>query len=107
MKRLRIALLTLVVLGLAASVAGAHPTTPRIDRREARQHARVQQGWRSGQLTRAEMHRLRSGQRRIHRMEWRAKRDGHVSGWERRRLTRAQNHEHRAIRRLRHNGRVL
>lgn len=107
MKRNRIALLASVILALAASVAGAHPTTPRIDRREARQHARIQQGWRAGQLTRAERIRLRSGQRRIHRMEWRAKRDGHVNRWERRRIARAQDHEHRAIRRLRHNGRVL
>jgi len=90
---------------LGATAAGAHDSTPRVDRREWRQHARIRQGWQSGRLTRREHARLRAGQLRVHRMEWRAKRDGHVDRFERRRLTRAQNHESRAIWRLKHNHR--
>ena len=105
MKRIRIVLIACFVMGLAATAASAHPPTPRVDRREVRQHERIRQGWQSGRLTRGERARLRAGQRHIHRMEWRSKRDGHVDRWERRRLTRAQNHESRAIYRLKHNRR--
>lgn len=105
MKGIRIALIACAVMVLAASAASADSATPRVDRRQWRQHARIHQGWQSGQLTRAERIRLGLGQRAIRGMEWRAKRDGHVDRWERRRLTRAQNHESRAIRRLEHNHR--
>ena len=105
MKRtLMIALLAAVMTSFAA-MAFAHPATPRIDRREARQHARIHQGLRSGELTRGEAARLRMGQRQIHRVERRAKADGFVNGRERGRLTRLQNRENRAIWRLKHNGR--
>ena len=98
-------LLSVAALVLAASVASAHPATPRVDRREARQHARIAQGVQSGELTRAEARRLRAAQRHIHRMERRAKADGVVTMRERARLNRALNHESRAIRRLKHNQR--
>jgi len=105
MKRtLTIALLAAVMTSFAA-LAYAHPATPRVDRREARQHLRIQQGVRGGSLTPGEAARLRAGQRRIHRMEWRAKSDGYVSGRERARLNHVQNRENRAIRRLKHNAR--
>jgi len=105
MKRtLTIALFAAVMTSFAA-MAFAHPATPRVDRREARQHARIHQGLRSGELTRGEFGRLRAGQRQIHRVERRAKSDGFVSGRERARLTRLQNREHRAIWRLKHNAR--
>jgi len=105
MKRtVMIALLAAVMTGFAA-MADAHPATPRIDRREARQHARIHQGVRSGELTRGEAARLRAGQRQVHRIERRAKADGHVSGRERARIQRIQNRENRAIYRLKHNAR--
>lgn len=109
MKRIRLILVTLALVTLGATAAGANTATPRVDRREWRQHARIHQGWRNGQLTRGERFRLRAGQRHIHRMEWRAKRDGHVDRFERRRLSRAQDHQSRSIYRLKHNrrGRVL
>ena len=104
MKRITIAALSVVLIAFAASMASA--ATPRIDRREARQHARIQQGVRSGELTRREALSLRAGQRHVHRMEWRAKSDGVVTPRERARMTRAQNHQSRRIYRLKHNART-
>ena len=103
MKRIHVVALVLAMTTLGASVAAAATATPRVDRREWRQHQRIQHAWRSGCLTRAERARLVAGQRRVHLMEWRAKRDGHVDRFERRRLARAQNLESRRIARLAHN----
>ena len=105
MKRTLVILLLALATTSFAAQAFAHSVTPRIDRREARQNARIRQGVRSGELTRGELARLRMGQRRVHGMEWRAKSDGVVTMRERARITRAQNRENRAIRRLKHNGR--
>ncbi|MBI1796017.1 MAG: hypothetical protein HY076_05035 [Candidatus Eisenbacteria bacterium] len=86
--------------------SAAFADTPGIDRREVRQHERIAQGARSGELTRGEARRLRAGQRHVRRMERRAKADGVVTPRERARITRAQNHQSRTIRRLKHNGRT-
>jgi len=96
---------TILVATLGAGAASANPRTPRIDRREARQHARIAQGIHCGRLTRGEALRLRAGQRRIQRMEWRAKRDGRVSMRERYRMNRALDRESARIFWLKHNRR--
>lgn len=96
---------TVVVVTVIASAAAAGTRTPRVDRREARQHVRIAQGVRSGELTRREALRLRAHQMRIRAMERRAKADGVVTLRERRRLNRALDRESRAIYRLKHNGR--
>lgn len=106
MKRLSRIVLIAAVATLAASAAFAGTVTPRIDRREARQHARIHQGVKSGELTRGEATRLRAGQRHVRRMERRAKSDGTVTPGERARITRAQNHQSREIHRLKHNART-
>lgn len=103
MKRSGIVVLAAVLASLMATAAFAG--TPRIDAREARQHARIHQGVRSGRLTRGEAMRLRAGQRHVHRMERRAKADGRVTMRERARIGRAQDRQSRAIWRLKHNGR--
>lgn len=101
------AVLTTAFAGLAiAGPAPADAATPRVDRREVRQHLRIHQGVVNGSLTRREAVRLRAGQRHVHRMEFRAKRDGVVTRGECRRLNRAQNRQSRAIWRLKHNARV-
>ena len=104
MKRIRLVMMVLAAMTLVASMASARTSAPRIDRREWRQHQRIQQGFRSRELTRRESARLHVGQRHVHRMEWRARRDGHIDRFERRRLTRMQNGESRRIHRLKHNG---
>ncbi len=108
MKRITITSLAAAVLVAfaSASLAGAATDTPRVDRREARQHARIHQGARSGALTRHEARLLHRDQRRIHRMERRVKADGVVTGRERARLNRVQDYESRKIYRLKHNSRT-
>ena len=103
MKKLLSILLAGVLTSLFASAAMAG--TPRIDRREARQHVRIAQGRCSGQLTRAELWRLRGGQRQVRRMERRASADGVFGPRERWRIERAQDRQSRSIYRLKHNGR--
>ena len=101
--------LTMVFLAaaLAASVVGpaaAVPRrTPRVDRREWRQHVRIQRGVTRGDLTRREARQLRMGERHIRRMEWRARADGRVSARERLRLNRALDRQGRRIWWMRHN----
>ena len=105
MKRTSLVLIMLGLLTLGASVASAQTTGRRIDRREWRQHQRIQGGWRSRELTAREWRRLHVGQRHIHRMEHRALRDGQLDRFERRRIARGQNLESRRIYRLKHNPR--
>lgn len=106
MKRTVMMLLLASLMAGSAAIASANPATPRIDRREWRQHERIHQGVRSGELTRGEAMRLRAGERHINRMEYRAKSDGRVTPRERFRINRAENHESRAIWRMKHNSRV-
>jgi hypothetical protein len=103
MKSLRVMFLVLAAATMTAALAAADPATPRVDRREVRQHARIQQGVRSGELTRGEARSLRAGQRHVDRLEDRAKSDGVVTPRERARLNHAQNHQSRRIHRLKHN----
>jgi hypothetical protein len=104
MKAMRVLYLTLTLAALTATMAFAQTATPRIERREARQDARIHQGVRTGELTRGEAHRLRAGERHIDRMEARAKSDGVVTPRERARINRAQTQESRRIHRLKHNN---
>jgi hypothetical protein len=106
MKSVMKSILVVALMAACASVASAHPSTPRVDRREARQQLRIRDGVRSGELTRAEARRLRAGERHIRRMERRAKADGVVTPRERVRLNRALNHQSHAIYRLKHNART-
>jgi hypothetical protein len=104
MKRTMTLMLAIAALAAFTSLASADPA--RVERREVRQHARIREGVQSGQLTRPEARRLRAGQRRVDRMEWRTGRDGVVTMRERNRLDRAQDRQSRRIYRLKHNGRV-
>jgi hypothetical protein len=98
----------LLTLALAAAPAWAQsPTdTPRIDKREAIQADRIEQGMNSGALTPGETARVDRGQARIQAGEAAAKADGKVTKRERIALTRAQNHQSRKIHRLKHNERT-
>ena len=100
------ALLALAGTAFAATATTTRTSTPRIDRREANQHARIHQGVKSGALTKPEARNLRHGQRHVRRMEHRAKADGVVTNRERARITTAQNHQSRKIYRKKHNART-
>ena len=101
---------TAFALGLgAASLAQA--ATPaelqaqRVDNRQARQDARIDQGAASGQLTPREQRRLRHQQTHIANMEDRVEADGKVTGKEAVHMEHAQDSASRNIYRKKHNHR--
>ena len=98
MKRLTMLSLALTALVTFTSLATADAST--FDRR-----ARVHQGVRHGQLTRAEWMRLYRAQREFDRLQRMAWADGRLSRGEQRMLQRARVQLSREIFRLKHNGR--
>lgn len=96
--------IAVAVLALAVSTpafAGS-ADTPVIDKRQANQEQRIDQGIASGQLTEREAARLDRGQDRIDNMENRAKSDGVVTNKERARIHHAQDVQSRKIYREKH-----
>ena len=88
-----------------------HRANPRkfqhaLDRRQARQRARIRNGRHTGTLNRKELARLRHGQKRIRRMERRLGADGHYTRYERRYLKGAIKRLSKQIWRLKHNYRT-
>lgn len=98
---MRISKTVMLFIGALALPALAQ-TTPGIDKRQAEQQRRIDQGVKSGQLTEKEAARLEKGQARIQRMEDRAKADGVVTKKERARIEHQQNVESRKIAREKH-----
>lgn len=102
--------LTVAALALGAMTA-AHAATPaelqaqRVDNRQARQDARIDQGAASGQLTPREQRRLRHQQTHIANMEDRVEADGKVTGKEAAHMENAQDRASRDIYRKKHNRR--
>lgn len=81
------AILSLTFLTSSAAFAQTtSPQTPRLDARQAKQDARINQGVTSGALTSNEAARLDSGQDRLQAAEERVKADGVVTAKERARL---------------------
>ena len=68
MKITRMLLALTSLSAVCVSLAVAQPVTPRVDRREARQHSRIQQGVKSGELTPGEAMKLRAGQQDVKRV---------------------------------------
>lgn len=100
----------LVLVGAACAALGlgavsAEAQTPNMKRREVLQRERIEQGVKSGHLTRREAMRLRRGEFRIHRMDRRFGRDGFYSRREHMRMHRALDRESMRIWRLKHNRR--
>jgi uncharacterized membrane protein YebE (DUF533 family) len=82
--------------------AFAQTATPGIDRREARQEKRIDQGVKSGQLTPSETAKLEKGKAHVDTMEAKAKADGVVTAKERQRIQHAQDVQSRKIHRQKH-----
>ena len=94
---------TMIVLLVAALPASAlAQSSSRIDERQANQQRRIDEGVKSGQLTKKEAERLQEGQRRIQKMEDQARADGKITAEERRRIERAQDRESERIQRETH-----
>jgi hypothetical protein len=106
MKRTPVAAALLTLAFIAVPASAQSTDTPRIDKREAIQSERIEQGMKSGALTPGETARLDRGQARVQAAEAAAKADGKVTKRERIALTRAQNHQSRKIHRLKHNART-
>lgn len=77
---------------------------PLVNKREHRQRERIQQGVKSGELTKDEAHSMRAEQRAIHAEEKAYKSDGHLSRKERVDLYKDQNEASRDIRAEKHDN---
>jgi Tfp pilus assembly protein FimT len=93
---------------LAVAAAFALPalaqtqSTPRIDQRQANQERRIEQGEKSGALTKKEAKKLEKGQAHVQKMENKAVADGKVTAKERERIEHAQNKQSREIYKQKH-----
>jgi polyhydroxyalkanoate synthesis regulator phasin len=86
----------------APPAAAASAATPGIDKRQAQQERRIDQGVASGELTRREARRLNREQNVIDKAENRAKADGTVTAKERKRLHHLQDGANADIARQKH-----
>jgi hypothetical protein len=93
-----------LALAFTAVLAQAQPSTPTVDKREARQQARIAQGAASGALNARETQRLERQQARINQAEANAKADGVVTKKERANLRARQNKANRDIYREKHDA---
>lgn len=89
---------------LVAPVFAQGTNTPNIDKRQANQGARIEQGKASGALTATEAARLEVGQAKVDVKEAKAKSDGVVTKRERARLQQAENKQSRKIKRQKHDA---
>lgn len=93
-----------VVAGLLMTGAVMAQNTPRLDKREARQQQRIDQGVASGQLNARETNRLEKREAKLAADEAAAKSDGKVTAAERRKLQREANRDSRAIYKQKHDA---
>lgn len=87
-----------------AGLAMAQPSTPNLDKQEAKQQQRIDQGVASGQLTAKETNNLDKRQAKLAANEAAAKSDGKVTRAEHRKLQREANRNSRAIYRQKHDA---
>lgn len=105
MKTLSATLLTLAGVLAVASASQAdtrHTRDPGVNARQHNQRERIQQGVRSGELTRRETGKLVEEQRDVRQLERAYKSDGTLTGAERRDLHHEQNQASRDIYRQKH-----
>ncbi len=84
-------------------VAKDSTATPNLDKREAKQQKRIDQGVASGQLTAKEANRLDKREAKLAADEAAAKSDGKVTVAERKKLQREANRDSQAIHKQKHN----
>ena len=100
-----IAILSATLIASAPAPAFAQGTnTPNIDKRQANQAARIEQGKASGALNAKEAARLDAGQAKVDAKEAKAKSDGVVTNKERAKLQHAENKQSRKIKRQKHDA---
>ena len=97
--------LSVVALSAQAQMPPAGSASmPHVDKREARQQARISKGAASGALTAKETQALEKRQGAVNQAEANAKADGTVTAKERRHLNRMQDRNSHAIRRQKHDA---
>ena len=99
-------ILLAATLLFASASAFAQTATPRLDKREANQERRIEQGVKSGKLTPQEAARLEKREGRLEKHEAAAKSDGKVTPAERARLQREANRNSHVIARQKHDKQV-
>ena len=100
-----IAAIALTAGGVAFAQTPA-PTTPNLDKREAKQQKRIDQGVASGQLNVKETNRLDKREAKLAADEAAAKSDGKVTRAERKKLQREANKDSAAIHREKHDKQI-
>ena len=100
----RFLIAVLAAAALPALAQTTPPEMPRVDKREANQEARIQQGVTSGELNSKEAARLQRGQAHVQALENNAKADGTVTRKERAQLHRAQDRQSKRIYRQKHDA---
>ncbi|MBK7767371.1 MAG: hypothetical protein IPI44_15485 [Sulfuritalea sp.] len=91
------------VLAQTATPPAKDPAaTPGIDKRQANQQQRIDQGVKSGELTGKETARLEKGQAHVQTMEDKAKADGKLTPKERERTQVAHNNQSKKIHHQKH-----
>ena len=99
---MKVKFVSAVAIVLAISITSVQA---QIVRKAHSQHARIKQGVRSGELTRAEAVNLRNGQKQVRQEVKAAKADGVVTAAERKEIKQDQRQESRKIARKKHNRR--
>lgn len=99
--------LKLIAVAVSLMIAGsalAQTNTPVVTQRQENQSARINEGVKSGELTKREAGKLRAEQRTIRAEKRMAKADGKVTAAERAQLKRDQNKASADIYRKKHNA---
>jgi hypothetical protein len=82
----------------------AQEATPRVNKRQRVQQERIEQGAKSGELTKQEVRRLEVREGKVQADKIEAKADGKVTPAERRKLNREMHRNSKAIARQKHDG---
>ncbi|MDB5808869.1 MAG: hypothetical protein JWN94_991 [Betaproteobacteria bacterium] len=96
-----------IVLAITLAFAGsafAQTATPNIDKRQANQERRIDQGVKSGELTTKEANRLEKREAKLQSDKEKAKADGVVTKKERAKLQHEANRDSKAIYRQKHDA---
>ena len=94
----------IAVIVLASLSAEAQTRTPNVTERQVNQQRRINQGVKSGELTRREAGKLQAQQAKVQRTKTKAKADGVVTQGERAKIHHQQNAASRNIYKQKHDG---
>lgn len=103
--KLRALIIALFLVGFAFSTQAQSTATPKVTKRQVKQQKRINQGVKSGELTKGETVVLQKQQKAIRKGKIHAKSDGKVTKTERARLHARQNKANRNIARKKNNNR--